>query len=458
MKIKLLAALIPYFKVTAVALGVLAYSQGAEAKQETFSWLTDRTEEIQKNSSEIIGDEWLKAATTLRPEAVKHAQVIREGMVKANPFTGADQEEGAATFKTDEIYQNLLFVSYSLGESALKEMLEIASIDQSVALVMRGIPEGMDVWAGMAQIQRLAAEFDPVPNIVLDPTLFEKYQVTMVPTLVFVEQRQPREPDLTHEEMDKRFNPLNPDYEPPTLADSGSKVDVGNQSELKEIARVKGLSDPEWIKRQVKYGQIGDLGIKGPVLEIAERDLIEVMKERVMQVDWDEKKRQASKRYWSNQRFIHLPTNEKEEIRFVDASVTATRDIVGSDGQFIAHAGTTVNPLSSRPFTQAIIVFDPTDKKQLHWIRDALPAIEQSEEVKKVVYIATQLETDDGWDNYEALTDELDAHVFLLTPDIKERFELRSTPSVITANSTHFVIHELFKPNEAEGNNEQQPQ
>lgn len=451
MKIRLLAELIPCFRLTVASIAILAYGQGAVAKQDNFSWLTDRTQEIQQNSSEIIGDAWLKEATTLRPEAVKHAQAIREGMVKANPFAGTEQEEVAA-FKTDEIYQNLVFVSYSLGDSALKEILEIASIDQSVAVILRGIPEGMDVWAGMAQIQSLAAEFDPIPNIVLDPTLFERYQVTMVPTLVFVEQSTPKEPNLTNEEMDRRFNPLNPAYEPPTLEDSGSKVEE-EQLGLIEVARVMGLSDPEWIKRQVRHGQTGNLGIKGPVLEIAERDLIEVMKERVMQVDWEEKKQQASKRYWANQKFIHLPTNEKESIRLVDASVTVTRDIVTSDGQFIAHAGDTVNPLSSRPFTQAIIVFNPTDKKQMHWIRDALPAIERNERVKKVVYIATQLETENGWDNYEAITDELDAHVFLLTPDVRDRFELLSTPSVITANETHFVIHELFKSDQTEDDN-----
>lgn len=434
-----------------MALGMTVQTVGFAQLNDDNSWLLNHTENIRKNSENIVGDGWLKEATTFSPEAIKHAKAIREGMVKANPMAN-DAGEGK-DFKTDQIYQNLLFISYSLGDEGLNDVLEVASYDQSIALVMRGIPEGMDVWEGMAQIQQMAAEFEPMPNIVLDPTLFDKYKVEVVPTLVLIDQEEPEPEDkpTSLEEMEKKYNPLHPDYELNTLpTEDGDETALEPSTKSKEIARVSGLSDPTWLKRKVDHEETGDFGIKGPVLEIAERDLVEVMKERVLQIDWEEKKRLAKERYWSNQTFIYLPTNTKEQIRHVDASVTATRDIMTSDGQFIAHAGDTVNPLDTRPFTQAIIVFDPTEKRQMHWIRDALPAIEQSEGVKSVMYIATQFETDDGWDNYEALTDEVDAHVYLLTSDVKDRFELRSTPSVITANSTHFVIHELFKPENVE--------
>lgn len=455
MKIRLLGALTHCFKSTVAFTLSTVICSGISVAQVTdeFSWLVDDVKRIQKNSQSIVGEQWLSQAQVLQPEAIKHAQTIREGVIKANPLLSAAQEQ-AEPFKTDEIYQNLLFISYSLGEIALKEVLETASQDQSIALIMRGIPEGMDIWGGMAQLQRLAAEYDPMPNIVLDPTLFEKYQVDIVPTLIFLEKDELELEPLSREELDKLYNPLNPNYETPNQELGGAEQGQPKSVLLKEIARVSGLTDPEWIKRQIKQNQKGNFGIKGPVLEIAERDLIEVMKERVLQVDWEEKKRLAGERFWNNQKFIYLPTNQKEQIHYVDASVTVTRDIITPDGQFIAQAGDTVNPLATRPFTQAIVVFNPAEKKQLHWIRDALPAIEKGKGVKKVVYIATQLDTDDGWEGYEALTNELQAHVFLLTPDVRDRFELRSTPSVITANETHFVVHELFKPEQELNDND----
>lgn len=450
MKIRLLDGLTHCFKSTvAFALSAAVYSGiGFAQVSAEFSWLVDDAKRIQENSQSIVGEQWLQQAQTLQPEAIKHAQAIREGVIKANPMLNGTQAQ-EESLKTDELYQNLLFISYSLGDAALKEVLETASQDQGIALIMRGIPEGMDIWGGMERLQLMASEYDPMPNIFLDPTLFEKYKIDVVPTLVMLEKEEVETQPLSKEDLDKLYNPLNPGYELPLQQqDEGALTRV--EPSLKEIARVSGLTDPEWIKRQIKQNQTGDFGIKGPVLEIAERDLIEVMKERVLQVDWEEKKRLAGERFWSNQKFIRLPTNHKEQIRYVEASLTVMRDVITPDGQVIAKAGDVVNPLDVRPFTQAIIVFDPTDKKQLHWIRDALPAIEKTKGVKKVVYIATQLGTEDGWESYETLINELQAHVFLLTSDIRDRFELRSTPSVITANETHFVVHELFKPEQEE--------
>src|SRR5690606_25313759 len=88
--------------------------------------------------------------------------------------------------KTMEGYTLLVFASYSLGEAALREILRSVAGIPNAAVVFRGIPEGMRIDTGMRPVQRMAAELDPVPNVILHPKLFQQYNVQSVPTIVSV--------------------------------------------------------------------------------------------------------------------------------------------------------------------------------------------------------------------------------------------------------------------------------
>ena len=57
--------------------------------------------------------------------------------------------------------------------------------------------------------------------------------------------------------------------------------------------------------------------------------------------------------------------------------------------------------------------------------------------------IVTRLDKEDGWDSYEEISDLLDEPVHLLTPDVRDRFELEYVPSVITAEGKIFKVEEL---------------
>ncbi len=63
--------------------------------------------------------------------------------------------------------------------------------------------------------------------------------------------------------------------------------------------------------------------------------------------------------------------------------------------------------------------------------------------VTRLTLIATQFDREKGWDAYTKLTDTVAASVYLLTPDLVERFALTVTPSVITAHDKRFVIEEI---------------
>ncbi|WP_332460100.1 MULTISPECIES: TrbC family F-type conjugative pilus assembly protein [Aeromonas] len=315
-------------------------------------------------------------------------------------------------------HRMLVFASLSLGAQGLDDVLSAVSGQSDAVIVFRGIPEGMNLGQGVKAIQDLAAKKDPVPNIIINPQLFKSHNVTSVPTIIMLDGEQL----------------------------------LGQQPNV--VAQVSGLADPSWLAREVKSGEMGDLGVRGPVEEISEPDLIDVAKARLAKIDWVEKKKKAIERFWLKQNFNELPKAIKARTREVDPSVVVTKDIAAADGSVFARAGEVINPLcdlrmecqpGTRPFTQAVVVFDPQDKKQMALLAKALPKIRQEPGVQRITFIATALDKDKGWDSYKSVSDQIDSPVYLLTPDLISRFELEHTPTVITAKNRMFIVRELVE-------------
>lgn len=301
-------------------------------------------------------------------------------------------------------YSSFIFISYSLGDQALSNILTLASKQPKTAVVMRGIPKDMNLGDGLMAIQNLAAKFDPIPNIIVDPTLFKEYNVNLVPTTIVLDEQR-----------------------------------------KEEKGRVKGLLGTDWVYQQIKEGKGGDFGVKGQVAEIDEPDLVEEAQRRANNIDWNQKKKDAEARIWSNQNFYHLPTAFLDRTRYIDASVELTKDIQGSDGSYVGRAGDIVNPLDFRAWTQGIIVYNSQDQKQVDIVKRVAPELLKDSSIKSVMYITTDIDTDKGkgWDSYKKTTDDVNDQVYLLTPDMIERFDLQKTPSIITANKTHFIVKEI---------------
>ncbi|OAI06849.1 conjugal transfer protein, partial [Methylomonas methanica] len=178
----------------------------------------------------------------------------------------------------------LLFVSFSLGESALKGIVEEAAGRDDVLLVFRGPKPGQKLPALMADLKRLLKGIDPLPNIVIDPTRFQRWSVSSVPDIV-VEQ------------------------------------------EGKSRLHVRGVSSLSWLDEQIKAGKQGDLGALGDVGEITEIDLLEEIKRRMAAIDWKQKQQQAISRFWAQQKFEVLPVAQANRDRTVDLTITAPRDL-----------------------------------------------------------------------------------------------------------------------------------
>jgi conjugal transfer pilus assembly protein TraW len=215
----------------------------------------------------------------------------------------------------------------------------------------------------------------------------------------------------------------------------------------KVLARVEGLSSPEWLEKQVAEGQTGDQGRRGPVMEIAEQDLIQMMQERVASVDWEAKKQAAVGRFWQKQQFNYIPPASHSRTRTIDPSVTVLQDLTGADGKVLMKAGTVLNPLDQVPFTQALVIFDPSVPGQMKILDRVLPELAKQPNIRQLTYLATQMDKEQGWEGYTSLSNRFEAPVYLVTKEIIERFEIEHTPSIVTSDGKVFVVKELTAKN-----------
>lgn len=301
----------------------------------------------------------------------------------------------------------VIAVSRSLGVDSLREIFAEFAGRENTMITFRGVPEGMDIGKSLLSLQKLAREFDPMPTVQLDPTVFRRFDIQNVPEIVHL-----------------------------------APGEWGTDGCVRPLeARVKGITSPDFLYSRLERGESGDFGVRGPVQPIAEPDLIAVMQAKVQTIDWDSKVEGAKGRMWNNVPMVTLPEAIKTQLRRVDATVVATQDIKAQDGAVIVPAGKRVNPLSLRPWTQSLIVFDPLDKKQK---QIALWQAQVARDANlKPVPLITSYDSSQGSKMLNDLMSEFDAQVFFLSPDIASRFHLQASPSVVTADATHFIVHEI---------------
>jgi conjugal transfer pilus assembly protein TraW len=361
------------------------------------AWLT-RSQAILQALEGQPRPEWLNGQTAPLDLKRQAMQVFETARSMQNPALSTETERSLSTNLSSQPH-TLLFVSFSLGDAALKGIFEEASGRDDVLLVFRGPKPGQKLPVLMADLKRLLKSIDPVPNIVIDPTRFQRWSVASVPDIV-VEQ------------------------------DSKSRL------------HVRGVSSLSWLEEQIKAGKQGDLGTLGDVSEIAEIDLLEEIKRRMAAIDWKQKQQQAIARFWEQQKFEVLPVALEDRDRTVDLTITAPRDLTAPNGQLIVRAGQTVNPLDKMSFGLCLMVFDATVPAQVELIQH------QSCQDKKahVMYLATSLPRQDGWEKLKHLENTMQAPVYLLTPDVRSRFQLQHVPSFIEQSGNHLIVHERKLP------------
>jgi conjugal transfer pilus assembly protein TraW len=189
----------------------------------------------------------------------------------------------------------------------------------------------------------------------------------------------------------------------------------------------------------VLAGERGDLGVRGPVKPVTEPDLIEELQRRLAALDLGKLREQALARYWQRVAFVELPVASESRTREIDPTITAPREVSAADGTLLVHAGERVNPLDRLPFTQRLVVFDASDERQ---VATAQRLGREAGELR-VVYLASRLDRRSGWEWLASVEDTLDAPVYLLTPEVRERFALERVPAFVEARGRVFVVAEV---------------
>lgn len=345
-----------------------------------------------------------------------------------------------------------IFVSYSLGDDALRDILQYASGKDNVELVMRGIPEDSNLMDGLNRMRALAAEFDPTPNIIIDSMLFRAYDVKAVPTVVRVTEKRMMRPkvrliDEVRDEL-KLSDSERQNNDVQSAIHTG-EVDATYQGRTVPIllAKVEGLNNPRWLNEQIEMGHLGDFGNRGYIYPIHEPDLLEVMQKRALTIDWKKTKQRALDNFWTEQskRFYPMPTARSSLSRVIDPTFMVVQDLKDSKGQYIARKGDLVNPLETMPFNDAVVVFNPKRADEVEIVNRLQERFKKDKQIGQVVWIATEFDTKKGWDGYSEMTELLDAPLYLVMPEIIDRWQLKVTPSVITADNQNktFIVEEI---------------
>lgn len=361
------------------------------------AWL-DRSRAILEQAAQQPRPIWLDR----NPEAEASVKQQALEALRSSQLPQALAEASAAREAEGRHY--VLYASMSLGESGVRDLLEEAAGRDDVVVVFRGVRPGQKLPEFTRELHALTRSFeeDRQPEVVIDPERFDRAGVTVVPTL--------------------------------TLEENGHV-----------LAKVTGIIGTRWLQAKVANTPGGDsstaaidLGTQGPTKDILEPNLIDEFKRRVAQVDWEGKKREALARFWKNTSFYDLPPATADRERVIDLTVTAPYDVTAPDGRVVVQAGQRVNPLDLLPFTQRLVIFDPTRPGQPALAR----SLGQGAGPRRVTYIATRLDRDSGWKALENLESALDAPVYLLTPDVRARFKLEFVPTVVEARGNTLIVRE----------------
>lgn len=366
-------------------------------------------------------------------------KTVKELELSGKKYRDSMQKEINLDKQIVDTYDTLIFISFGMSEETIKQLYLINAGNERTALILRGLIKGdNEIPQTIRKIQKVASDLKlkTPPTVLINPVWFKEYNITSVPTIVVLKGKTPKK--------------------------SGD-IETGKTiTGPKQIARVQGLIDPQTVYQAIYEGKSGDLGVQGPIEEIEERDLIEEMQERASKIDWEKKKQQAYKRAWKNIPITQLDHATEDRVRVIDPTVTVKEDIIVDNPHqkgeklVLAKRGDKINPLQLRVFDRILVVFDPTDKKELEYVKNNYTRwIEERATAPYTVVklLITSIDRDNGWEEIGKLSDSFNEPIYTLMPEIKTTFMLEKTPCVVYAEGTNFIVEEFDVNKKAEKKN-----
>lgn len=359
------------------------------APLEDHEWL-DRSRKILEHSVGQALPPWLRT----QPDA--HALATAEALV------GQALGQDARAASKPVPGRVLIFTSFSVPQATQKNLLDQAA-EPGVVFVFRGVPNGATVPDVVRRLKRLLSDDAPVPQVMLDPTLFHRYAIDRVPSFVL-------ERDSNHK---------------PVIAEGAVNV--------------------KWLRRMAPSVIAGSehLGKRAESYAIAEADLIQEMQQRMAGIDWAARREAAMRDFWTRRQdqFVTLPDSRERQEFLVDPSVRVTEDLEDAEGSLLVAAGHTFNPLAWAPLSKTIVVFRGTDTKQV--ATAATLARKARAGGRGVILLTTDVHTDRGWEHLSELERTLAGAVYVLPHALVERFHLRRIPATVASRGQQLLVTEV---------------
>lgn len=180
----------------------------------------------------------------------------------------------------------------------------------------------------------------------------------------------------------------------------------------------------------------------GEVKPFAERDMIELIQEHMVK-NKDEIEARANKlREQAKENVIQykpkgltpLTPALEDRVFYPDLTYTLNEDIKDINGKVLYKKGFSFNPANYVKISYALVVIDGTNRKEVEWFK-------QSGFANKLTH---KLLLSNG--SFYELNKELKQEVFYLMPQIKDKFKIEKTPSIITQESNKIKVSEICLP------------
>lgn len=288
-----------------------------------------------------------------------------------------------------------VFVSLGMPESVLKKLFQQAKDRKDVAFVLRGWTPPNFTQMGLKVISLMPDKTrnDQV-NVIVDPLLFRGYHIDRAPVFL-------------------------------------------HHSKRHGWRRLSGEISLDGAIEQIEKGRYNQ--VVGNLYAIKEPDILEVIEQRMAEVNWDGVMKSAHNRAINLMPQYELPVAERDDSRLVDLTIRLSADITDHEGRIVAPSGTAVNPLDYVALPEPILVFDPSVERQMKWIRSELAARKGG--IDPLV-LATHLPAPDEKTGKSISDDFGGIQVYPLNAELVTRLQIRSTPSVIEQEGVFLRVKE----------------
>lgn len=281
-----------------------------------------------------------------------------------------------------------IFVSFSMNRAEIRQAFEEAEQHQAELYFYGMHPDDQNIPQTMTRLRALMKDSKANAKARFHPKAFDEFKITAVPALLIAE---PGRVGLSH-------GHLNFDYL------------------QQRIASKEGLND---------------IGLIGPTKPVIERNLMDVISERVAALDGEKLKKQAIDNFWKKRQFVSIPAAAKDAEFYIDPTVRVTKDIKNSQGVYLASAGDVLNPLATVPNMNTYILFNALDQRQLEW---ADRYLKEGKHTGTVMLMTSELNKEQGWDHLSALRQHFSRELYLIPKEMVERFKITGLPAVVTTD------------------------